>query len=87
LVLAFQTGGYIEKAAPSQVRPNPTNRVDVNGDGSISPIDALLVLNEWNRQDDGVCPMCWKDAVDATFHLDVNDDGYVSLADAQEVID
>src|SRR5690606_8916857 len=29
---------------------NPVNRLDTNGDGSVSPIDALRVINLLNRQ-------------------------------------
>jgi hypothetical protein len=29
---------------------NPLNRLDVNGDGIVSPIDALVVINELNRR-------------------------------------
>ncbi len=29
---------------------NPLNRLDVNGDGVVSPIDALVVINELNRR-------------------------------------
>ncbi len=64
---------------------NPVNALDVNADGVVSPIDALLILNDINAHGARLLP-----APSATFSpapfFDVNGDGYVSPIDALIVI-
>ncbi|MHB0960422.1 MAG: putative Ig domain-containing protein [Pirellulaceae bacterium] len=70
---------------------NPANRLDVNADGRVSPLDALCVINELNRvttvnvlTEAGTSAPDGK-SVSAAF-LDVNDDGHTSPIDALFVI-
>ena len=53
---------------------------DVNGDGVVSPIDALLVINFLNQNDSDALP------VDGAAKIDVNNDAAISPADALLVI-
>lgn len=62
---------------------NPVNRVDANGSGSVSVIDALVVINWIYRQQPGdelVRP------ADAQYFLDTNADGNITPSDALLVI-
>jgi hypothetical protein len=52
---------------------------DVNGDGLISPLDSLLVINWLNATGGGAISAEWS-------HLDVNGDGFLSPLDAVLVI-
>jgi len=61
---------------------NPTNPLDTNDDGSVSPLDGLLILNHLNQP--GANDVLSLD-VDAPF-LDVNADGWVTPIDALAVI-
>lgn len=80
----------------NHVRPN-----DVNGDGSVSPIDALLVINQLNatgtRQVSGTTLTSdqlagsspegeGEPGVGETAYYDVNNDGYISPLDSLLVI-
>ena len=61
---------------------NPSLYVDVNNDGYVSSLDALLVINRLNAFGAGVLP-----TVNTTgFFIDVNGDGYCSAIDALQVI-
>ncbi len=62
---------------------NPTNRLDVNNSNSVSPIDALLVINQLNTH--GSRKLADTDLVSPPF-VDVNGDGNVSPIDALLVI-
>jgi hypothetical protein len=64
---------------------NPVNALDVNADGVVSPIDALLVLNEINARGARLLPAPSAAFSPAPF-FDVNGDGYVSPVDALLVI-
>ncbi len=61
---------------------NPQNPNDVNGDGQVSPIDVLLVINAINAQ--GSRMLSSGDI--APPYLDANGDGFVSPIDALRVI-
>lgn len=69
----------------SNTRPlrNPSNPLDVNGDGIIAPSDVLAVVNYLNDQGPGPVPM---PAPPAPPFLDVNGDNLISSADALAVI-
>jgi hypothetical protein len=67
----------------SQLLRNPRNALDVNDDTTVSPIDALLVINELNRA--GRTPAAREAGTDRLF-LDVNGDSYLSPLDALVVI-
>lgn len=64
---------------------NPVKALDVNGDGFISPIDALIVINKINR--DGLGPL---PAIDSTHapppYYDADGDGNLFAIDALLVI-
>jgi hypothetical protein len=58
---------------------NPTNAMDVNDDNSVSPIDALLVINDLNGQAAAI-------PAGKLRYLDVSGDGEISPIDALLVI-
>jgi hypothetical protein len=63
--------------------PNPVNRLDVNADGGVSPIDALVVINYLN----GSSVVQGEGEVSAArFYVDVNGDHVVSPVDVLLVI-
>lgn len=63
---------------------NPENRLDVNGSGSIEPLDALLVINDLIRFGSRVLP---EKTVDYSGPLrDVNGDGFLAPIDALLII-
>jgi hypothetical protein len=59
-------------------RTNPANHLDVNNDGTVSPIDPLLVVNYLNRKD--------AEGELSSMYLDVSGDGHVSPIDALELV-
>ncbi len=66
---------------------NPANRLDVNNDGFVSAIDALLVINDMNNN--GARPLSsGGEGEGGTTHnfIDVNGDRYVTAIDALMVI-
>jgi len=63
---------------------NPTDRLDVNGDGYIAPIDALYVINHLNSTT-GAGSTISGNNVNRTF-LDVTNDGLVTPLDALLII-
>ena len=62
---------------------NPNLAEDVNDDGLVSPIDALLVVNHMNRAGSGPVPLSPESP---PLYLDVNGDDYVSPHDALLVV-
>ncbi len=67
---------------------NPTNRWDVTGDGSVSPIDALVIFNELNEPklaDRNRLPVA-RPMAGRTSNYDVNGDNFVTPNDALVVI-
>ncbi|MEO8497231.1 MAG: Ig-like domain-containing protein, partial [Planctomycetota bacterium] len=62
---------------------NPVNPLDVNADGSVSAIDALLIINEINKNGSHEIPSTT--AAVAPF-WDVNGDGFVSAIDVLRVV-
>lgn len=75
-------GGSGEGEAPFQ---NARNRMDVNNDGVVSPIDALLVLNRLNRGGEGEGGN-GSDGNGTQIFWDVNGDNRMSPIDALQVI-
>lgn len=63
---------------------NPSLNTDVNDDGKVSPIDALLVINRLARSGTGSVPVIDTDA--GPPYYDVNGDQLISPVDALEVI-
>ncbi|MBI2480160.1 MAG: hypothetical protein HYV60_16475, partial [Planctomycetia bacterium] len=64
---------------------NPDNPNDVNGDGRISPLDALLLLNELSKRGSGELEMPSSGEEPSSF-FDVNGDGSRSPNDALHII-
>jgi len=73
----------IENARPWQ---NPIEYLDVNADGFVSPIDALLVINDINFRGQRPLPNPPIPPLVPPPYLDVNGDGFVSPIDALTVI-
>ncbi|MEE3371557.1 MAG: Ig-like domain-containing protein [Planctomycetota bacterium] len=65
---------------------NPVDPYDVNDDGARSPVDALLVVKDLNRQHTGAAEGEASAVSDAAPYLDVNADGNISPIDALLVI-
>ncbi len=61
---------------------NPSNRYDVSGDGFVSPIDVLLIVNDINFRGSRPLP----DDMETPPYLDVNGNGAVDPLDVLEVI-
>ncbi|RMF44828.1 MAG: hypothetical protein D6753_01585 [Planctomycetota bacterium] len=59
---------------------NPINRQDTSGDGILSPLDALIVINYLNRNGSGAYPP------DFVGYIDVNADSFITPLDALSVI-
>lgn len=72
--------GFVSNTSQWQ---NPTNRHDVNGDAEVSPIDALLVINDLNLR--GSRSLASTNFVPPPF-IDVSGDGSVSPIDVLLVI-
>ncbi|QDV25553.1 FG-GAP-like repeat-containing protein [Aureliella helgolandensis] len=82
---ATQSGRRLTLAeAPRQLtQHNYRDPFDVNGDGSISPVDALLVINELNR---GASSGASAVGLSAAYQVDTSGDGVLSPVDALNVI-
>ena len=78
---ATGTGSIVNNNVPTW--SNPINADDVNGDGIVTPIDALAVINYVNSNGSGVDPT----PPDGQHKfLDTNKDGFVTPVDALLVI-
>jgi hypothetical protein len=64
---------------------NGHNRLNVNDDTLVTPIDALLIINALNRGESGRLPLERPRPLTTPFY-DVNRDGYLSPIDALQVI-
>ena len=64
---------------------NPLIVRDVNQDGSVSPIDALMVINYLNRNGSGMMPLPTIDDMPPPFY-DVNGNNYADPGDAVMII-
>lgn len=71
-------------AEQDRVWTNPLEPLDANGDGQITPRDALLIINELNRRQ-GRFQLTEDRPPDADY-FDVNGDGWVTPVDALRVI-
>jgi hypothetical protein len=63
---------------------NPDSKFDVNDDGNVSPIDALLVINHLARDGSGSIPV--EDTDFGPYYYDVNANKIISPTDALDVI-
>ncbi|MCY2983095.1 MAG: pre-peptidase C-terminal domain-containing protein [Planctomycetota bacterium] len=62
---------------------NPSNRLDVNGDGGVSPLDVLQLVNYINANGSGLLPF---PAQNTPPYLDVNGNGFADPLDVITVI-
>ncbi len=62
---------------------NPVNALDVNGDGIITPLDALAIINYLNLNGSGTLPAA---PTGAHSFFDANGDGNITPIDALQVI-
>ena len=60
---------------------NPVNNLDVNGDGSVTPSDALLVINHLSAFGSGRLSLPWTGR-----YIDVSGDDFIAPLDALQVI-
>lgn len=72
--------------APASTWHNPTNPLDVNGNGSVSPLDALLIINVLNTSGAGSVSRLTPPSDGSKLYVDTNNDGFVSPLDALLVI-
>ncbi len=66
---------------PAAARTNPSNSLDVNNDATVSPIDALLVINALNATF-----AAQAEGEDSPYYLDPSADGEISPLDALLII-
>ncbi len=64
---------------------NPVNRFDVDGDGYVTPLDALILINQINLHGSRTLPPRTADDLQVGY-LDVNGDGRVTPEDVLDVI-
>ena len=64
---------------------NRDNPEDINGDGIVSPIDALIIINDLNQHGARELPVP-TDSVEPPPYLDASGDGWVTSIDALRVI-
>lgn len=75
--------------APSDISPawsNAAQPLDVNANGVISTLDALLTIDALRRRGPGLLPEPADGHADETGYIDVNGDGYLTPIDALLVI-
>jgi len=84
---------HFTQTALEILEPDPTRHLDVNGDGAISPMDALQIVNDLNYNGPGPVEMPavasgaeGESIAAGRKFLDVNRDHYVSPMDALAVI-
>ena len=70
-------------ASSAQVWTNPTQPLDVNGDGVVTALDALIVINAINQWNVGPVTRL---AGQTTAYLDVNGDGLLSPTDVLTIV-
>jgi uncharacterized delta-60 repeat protein len=68
---------------PTHPWQNPTNPYDVNGDGTVAPLDALIVLNYLNANGPGALT---GSPTGTKTYYDVNGDGSIAPLDALEIL-
>jgi hypothetical protein len=75
----------IQLQTVANVWHNPSHPLNVNNDGFISPLDALIVIN-WLNTMGGASPLPTTGNTEQNMFIDVNNDGYASPLDALLVI-
>lgn len=84
-VLVVDPGKTVTRATPNTAPDefswtNPRNRYDVNNSGSVTPLDALLIINALDRG------IVFDPLVEPDFFYDVNESRSVTALDALQVI-
>jgi hypothetical protein len=81
--------GTLNVAVLESLNQNPRNRFDVNNDGFVSPIDALIVINHLNARPVSSLPATIAATLPVTLpanYMDVDASGFVSAIDILQVI-
>ncbi len=65
---------------------NAADPMDVNGDGSVTPLDVLDIINALSKQGSGPLPLAAAKPGQQTLYLDVEDTGNLTPLDAVAVI-
>lgn len=65
---------------------NPQLRYDIDGDGQVAPIDAILIVNLLNRKGSHLLPIAPTGATAPPPFYDTNGDGYVAAIDVLLVL-
>lgn len=96
LTARARTGDQLSRTFPINVLPppppnqNPADRHDINGDGIVSPLDVLFLINEINRGHGGQLPPRNGDSPyadgESPIFPDVNGDDILSPIDVLELI-
>ncbi|MDA1055188.1 MAG: dockerin type I domain-containing protein [Planctomycetota bacterium] len=89
VTFTVMAGGYISDSDTLRVSDvaswhNAAQPRDVDGDGNVSPIDVLLIVNDLNSR--GARPLSVPELAAVPPYLDVNDDGFVSAVDALIIV-
>ena len=82
--IEFQ-GSELTVTPGGELQTNPVNALDVNDDTSVSPLDALLVINQLNAATLGASN-AQAEGESTTTYLDVSGDGALSPVDALLII-
>ncbi|RMF44851.1 MAG: hypothetical protein D6753_01530 [Planctomycetota bacterium] len=92
LIATSDNGDQITQRIPIVVAPprsphqNPQNPLDVNGDGIVTPLDALILINDLNRNPSGDLPAGGAGGEGSPIKPDVNGDGILSPLDVLIII-
>ncbi|MCA9190438.1 MAG: hypothetical protein KDB03_01695 [Planctomycetales bacterium] len=82
--LVFQAEAIVQFVIYGDNRWRNANReIDTNDDGFVTPLDALLMINDLNRNGGRLLA---DDGPEGKYYPDVNDDGWISPADVLQVI-
>ncbi|MEM7475415.1 MAG: dockerin type I domain-containing protein, partial [Planctomycetota bacterium] len=87
-----ESGDRIAEAFELAVTPppsphhNPNEPMDANGDGKVSPLDALIIIDALNNHPGGRLPPVHEGGEPPQERVDVNNDGYISAIDALSII-
>lgn len=86
VTLSAAVGDLTRDAGLERTWQNPANRFDVNGDGFVSPIDALQLINEINDNGSYQLPIPFVPPNVPPPYLDVDGDGFIAPLDVLQVI-
>ena len=82
-----ESDAYVEQGSSDQPAPrtNPVDAVDVDASGTLTPADALLVIEHINHGDPSLTQP-GDESTAGVFYTDVNGDGKITTDDAELVI-